>query len=298
MKYLSQFTPTQAQFIIDHGSSSLSTLLKTNFADLLTNHIIEVVKKRKIQSYKNRKSKTINLNYVKIGKNFENYDYNKYDEALLHPFLKDANLEIRFSHFVRMAYTQAYTKLNYKRLIIKDEKAVKYFSKSILYRLFNFQTLNNKGRQMKYDLIREVKEIDKHISQLLKENPKQGLQEISNLGGYFLLLPHISKKTFKDIDPELLKSFKLEHSSNLTSTTYFHNDSIRTFNPILVSEVLDYQYDFQVEGNNMGHSVYGSTPTDSSSNFDGFDFSCGNSCGSSCGSSCGGGCGGCGGCGS
>lgn len=287
MNLLSILTPTQAKFLLDSGSTSLNTLLKTTFANLLIQHVLKVYKKPNVKPYK-RRTKIINTYYVKTGKNYRMHKAKAHELAFLNPFEKSPELKIKFRHFVQIVFREAYSTTNYKDNLLKDTVLKPYFIQSFFYRYFNYYPLNSKGTKASYSLNKHIEALEKQINTMLKSDPEKALKHLYKLEGHIMLLPNLDKKSIKNLDPRLLKSFELnmdkEHPllrgeiQHIQGTEFFFDHSINS--------IFDSSDHFYSEGVSLGHSYSdgGGISTDSTS-------TCGSSCGSSCGGGCGGGCG-------
>lgn len=283
MNLLSILTPTQAKFLLDSGSTSLNTLLKTTFANLLVQQVLEVYKKPTVKPYK-RRTRIINTYYVKTGKNYRTHRAKVHELAFLQPFEKSPILKIKFQHFVQIVFREAYSTTNYKDNLLKDMVLKPYFIQSFFYRYFNYYPLNSKGTKASYSLNKHINELEKQINSTLKSNPKKALKQLYKLGGHIMLLSNLDKKLIKNINPSVLKSFEWDTDKKqplfISETPYIQGSE--TCFDHSINSIFDSSEHFYSEGVSLGHSYSegGGISTDSTS-----------TCGSSCGGGCGGGCG-------
>lgn len=285
MEILAKLSPAQVKMILSNGDSSLGDILKHTFSDLLLKQVIQADRKFKQQQFKKSK-RTIKSTYITIGPNFESYKPKSHELPLLKPFIKSKNLKIKFKHFIRMAFEEAYVKSTHKAELIKHPELKPYFKQNIFYKLFHRYPLNSKGKQIQHRLQTYFNEVNKTINQNLKDNRQDALKTLYILGGHIFLLNQLDIKLLKYITPELIEMFKLEclkqYSNNFLIDPYMMIG-------LTTENVFDLQHSFESESSIYDQFSSGGNIESDSSNFNGSESS-----GSSCGSSCGSGCGGCG----
>lgn len=222
MKLLSKITPAETILIRDGAAAQLKDLMKYTFMDLVLKKVIEI---KEINKKSHPRDNHVSIyTYVVSGKNFSRYRPKNHELPFLSPFIKSQSIKILFKHFIKMAYDASNGSWEYQKKTRSNLEINQYFKETFISNLFRIIKLTDKGIHLRNKISNYLKQIDRTINNLLKNDNKKGLELLLSLGGNIFLLKKFDFKLLKKIDKELLKHQRVMHSDDSESDWWMYMD--------------------------------------------------------------------------
>lgn len=207
MNLLSKLKPSETLLLLNGSKADFKNLMKFAFMDLILKRVIVV--KESVRIYDNsRGSREVRTKYVIKGKNFDKYKSNPFESIFLSPFHKSPDIKAILTKLIKVAYDAVPSEKKYRKSILNSSPIKHVFKASAFQQLFSSFSLTPEGLTEKSKVETSLKEIDGKIDNLLRNNPKEALKILIEIGGNIFLLNNLDFELLRKIDSSIVQSMK------------------------------------------------------------------------------------------
>ncbi|MDX1446107.1 hypothetical protein, partial [Lishizhenia sp.] len=199
MSDLSKLKPAETLLIMKGENAAFKDLMKYTLMDLILKQVLEI--KETVRRVKRgRRFKDKRIKYVVKGNNFDNYSPNIFEIIYLSTYQHTPEIKIVLSKLIKVAYSAAKTEEEYRNCILETHPFPKSFKKSFFQKYFGGVSITEEGKERKSMIDIQLSEIDNKFDSLLKDNPKEALSLLLEIGGNIFLLKNIDFELLRKID--------------------------------------------------------------------------------------------------
>lgn len=212
MKLLSKLKPAETLLLLDKSNADFKNLLKYIFMDLVLKQVLVVKESSKIiKSSSGNTYKKIKTKYVIKGKNFDYYNPSPYETIYLSVFQKSPELKAVLTKLIKVAYDIVYSEKKYRNSILNSYPIKQHFKTSVILQSFGVYSLTKQGKSSKAKIKITLDKIDIQIGELLKNNQKEALKILLEIGGNIFLLKNLDFTLLHKIDRSIIQSININN---------------------------------------------------------------------------------------
>lgn len=209
MNLLSKLKPAETLILIETTDAELKNLMKFTFMDLVLKQVLIV--QESVQTYKRgNRYREQRTKYVIKGKNFDKYQPNPYELIYLSTFHKSPEIKAILTKLIQVAYEAVRSEKQFRKSIINSSPIKGHFTVSFFQQLFGTFSLSAEGISAKQMVKAELNKLDSQIGDILKNNPKEALEILIQIGGNIFLLKNLDFDLLRKIDKSIISSMNIQ----------------------------------------------------------------------------------------